>query len=62
LWTPYFLGLLADQLGKAGLVQEARATVSKALKHAERSGEGYSQRELNRIEQQLLDQPVENAS
>jgi len=42
LRCPYFLGLLADQLGKAGRIEEAFEAVSKALTLAEQTGEGYA--------------------
>ena len=42
LRCPYFLGLLADQLGKAGRIEEALEAVSEALTLAEQTGEGYA--------------------
>jgi predicted ATPase len=54
LRLPYFLGLLADQLGKAGRVEEGLATIANALNEAEHSGEGYLLPELHRIKGDLL--------
>ena len=42
LRCPYFLGLLADQLGKAGQIEEAFEVITKALTLAEQTGEGYA--------------------
>jgi DNA-binding winged helix-turn-helix (wHTH) protein/tetratricopeptide (TPR) repeat protein len=56
LWTPYLLGLLSDQLSKAGRVREALATMAKALAMAGHNGENYSLPELHRIERRILDQ------
>jgi predicted ATPase len=61
LRLPYFLGLLADQLAKAGRVQEGLATVANALSEAERSGEGYSLAELHRIKGDLLMKAAEQS-
>lgn len=54
LRTPYFLGLLADQLHKAGHVEEGLLTVTKALNLAGRTGEGYVLAELHRIKGELF--------
>lgn len=54
LWSPYFLGLLADQVAKAGRVEEGLATIAKALAQAEHSGEGYSLAELHRIKGEFI--------
>jgi predicted ATPase len=54
LRSPYFLGLLADQLGKARQVEEAIAMISKAITLAESTGEGYTLSELYRIKGELL--------
>src|SRR5215469_5420022 len=51
---PYFLGLLADQLGKTERVQEGVVAITKALALAERTGEGYSLVELHRIKGELF--------
>jgi predicted ATPase len=54
LWSPYLLGLLAHQLSKAGRNEEGLATITKALKRADDTGERYSVPELQRIESELL--------
>jgi DNA-binding winged helix-turn-helix (wHTH) protein/predicted ATPase len=54
LRSPYFLGLLADQLGKAGRVKEGLLAISKALNIAARTGEGYALPEWHRIKGELL--------
>jgi predicted ATPase len=54
LWSSYFLGLLADQLGKAGRVEEALAITAKALTYAEHSRERYSLAELHRLKGELM--------
>jgi predicted ATPase/DNA-binding winged helix-turn-helix (wHTH) protein len=54
LWSSYSLQLFADQLAKAGRVEEALATITEALEYAEQSGEGYSLAELYRIKGQLI--------
>jgi DNA-binding winged helix-turn-helix (wHTH) protein/predicted ATPase/KaiC/GvpD/RAD55 family RecA-like ATPase len=54
LWSPYFLGLLADQMAKAGRVEEGLATIEKALTQSENSGDGYSLPELHRVKGQLI--------
>jgi adenylate cyclase len=59
LRSPYFLGLLADQLGKAGRIEEALLAISKALDLAERTGEGYALPEWHRTKGELLMRSVE---
>jgi len=54
LRTPYFLGLLADQLGKTGRVEEGLLAIAKALDLAERTGEGYALPEWHRIKGELF--------
>jgi adenylate cyclase len=54
LRSPYFLGLLADQLCKTGRVEEGLLTITKALSLAERTGEGYALAELHRIKGELF--------
>jgi predicted ATPase len=54
LRTPYFLGLLADQLGKWGRVEEGVLAISKALDLAQRTGEGFGLPELHRTKGELL--------
>ncbi len=54
LRSPYFLELLADQLGKTGRSQEALAAITKALTLADHTGEGYTLAELHRIKGELF--------
>ncbi len=54
LRSPYFLGLLADQLSKAGQLEEGLAAITKALTLAEHTGEGYALSELHRIKGELV--------
>ena len=54
LWAPYFLGLLADALGKAGRSEEGLVAVKKALTLAEQTGEKYSMPELYRSKGELI--------
>ncbi|PYV80218.1 MAG: hypothetical protein DMG93_19400 [Acidobacteria bacterium] len=51
---PYFLGLLADQLSKAGWLDEAFEGITKALALAEQTGEGYVVSELHLIKGELF--------
>jgi DNA-binding winged helix-turn-helix (wHTH) protein/predicted ATPase len=54
LRSPYFLGLLADQLCKAGRLEEGLAVITKALTLTEQTGEGYTIAELHRIKGELF--------
>jgi DNA-binding winged helix-turn-helix (wHTH) protein/predicted ATPase len=54
LWTTYLVQLLADQLAKAGRMEQALAAIEKALVYAEQSGEKYSLAELYRIKGELI--------
>ena len=54
LRSPYFLGLLADQLNKAQRIEEGLAAIAQALTCAEQTGEGYALPELHRIKGELL--------
>jgi DNA-binding winged helix-turn-helix (wHTH) protein/predicted ATPase len=54
LRCPYFLGLLADQLSKAGRLEESFAAITKALTLSEQTGEGYALPELHRIKGELI--------
>jgi tetratricopeptide (TPR) repeat protein len=49
LRCPYFLGLLADQLRKAGRLDEAFELITKGIDLAEQTGEGYALSELHLI-------------
>lgn len=54
LRCPYFLALLADQLGKAGRIEEAFEGITKGLTLAEQTGEGYAVSGLHLIKGDLL--------
>lgn len=54
LRLPYFLALLADQLGKTGRLDEGLAEITKALTLAKQTGEGFALVELYRIKGDLL--------
>jgi DNA-binding winged helix-turn-helix (wHTH) protein/predicted ATPase len=54
LRSPYFLGLLADQLNKAQRLDEGLAAIAQALSCAEQTGEGYTLAEFHRIKGELL--------
>jgi predicted ATPase len=54
LWCPLFLGLMADQLGRTGQVQEGLNAIAEALALIEETGETYSLPELHRIKTELL--------
>jgi DNA-binding winged helix-turn-helix (wHTH) protein/tetratricopeptide (TPR) repeat protein len=54
LRTPYFLGLLADQLNKAGRVEEGLTEIEKAISLAGQTGEGFALSELHRINGELF--------
>src|SRR2546423_4765403 len=54
LWSPYFLGQLADALAKAGRIEEGFAAIEKAIMLAEQTGERYSLAELYRIKGELI--------
>jgi predicted ATPase len=59
LRSPYFLGLLADQLAKAGRLEEGLATIVNAIGISEHTGERYLLTELYRIKGELLIQVAE---
>jgi DNA-binding winged helix-turn-helix (wHTH) protein/tetratricopeptide (TPR) repeat protein len=54
LWCPYFLGLLAGQLAKAGRMEEGLVAVAKGITLAEETEERYSLAELYRIKGELV--------
>jgi adenylate cyclase len=54
LRCPYFLGLLADQLCKAGHVEEGLAAIAKATTLGEHTGESYALPELYRLKGELI--------
>jgi DNA-binding winged helix-turn-helix (wHTH) protein/predicted ATPase len=65
LWSPYFLGLMAETLGKVGRIDEGLAANSKGIELAEKTGERFSLAELYRIRGELLakaEKPREEAA
>jgi DNA-binding winged helix-turn-helix (wHTH) protein/predicted ATPase len=54
LWFPHFLGLYAEQLGKAGRTEEALDAIAQALTMAEETAELYAITELYRIKGELM--------
>ena len=54
LRSPYFLGLLADELGKAGRLEEGLTTITNALIRAGENAENYWLADLHRIQGELL--------
>jgi len=54
LWCPYFLGSMADRLGKTGRAQEGLSAIAEALVLAEETGETYSVPELHRIKNEMM--------
>lgn len=54
LRLPYFLALLADQLGKTGRLEEGLLEIAKALTLAKHTGEGFALPEFYRIKGELL--------
>jgi len=54
LRLPYFLGLLADQLAKAGCIENGLVTIEKAITTAESTGETYSLAQLYLIRSALM--------
>jgi predicted ATPase len=53
VFFPYFLGLLAETLGRAGQVEEGLEAVAEALGVAHRTGERYYEADLYRIKGEL---------
>jgi predicted ATPase len=51
---PYYLALLAETQGRAGLVGEALASVSSGFAFASKNGEGWAVAELHRVQGDLL--------
>jgi len=54
LWRGYFLGLLAEALGRANRVDEGLRVAAEALALVHDTGEGYFTPELHRIQGELL--------
>jgi predicted ATPase len=53
LYRPYFLGLLAEALGKAGRAQEGLTILAEALTTGRRTGERWYDAELHRLQGEL---------
>jgi adenylate cyclase len=51
---PYYLALLAETCGRAGLIGEALANISTGFAFASKNGEGWAVAELHRIQGDLL--------
>src|ERR1035441_2018350 len=54
LRLPYYLTLLAETLGRAGLVGEALANLSTGFAFAGKNGEGWAVAELHRVQGELI--------
>ncbi len=54
LWCPYFLALLAHQLGKTGRTEEGLRIIEEALALTRETGETYAISELHKIKDHLL--------
>jgi class 3 adenylate cyclase/predicted ATPase len=54
MWSPYFLGLLAEVQGRAGQAEAGLSTAADALKLAERTGVRWIEAELHRNRGELL--------
>jgi tetratricopeptide (TPR) repeat protein len=53
LRSPYFMGLLADQLGKTGQIDDALSVIADAIALAQNTGETYGLPELHLIKGEL---------
>jgi predicted ATPase len=56
---PYYLGLLAEALGKAGRAQEGLAVLGEALASGRRTGDRSPEAELYRLKGELTLEPLE---
>ena len=54
VWRPYYVGVLAQALARAGRIEEALANITVALATVEATGERWCLAELQRIEGELL--------
>jgi predicted ATPase len=54
MWSPYFLGLLAEALDRAGRVGDGLKAVAEALSLAERTGVRWIEADLHRLRGDLL--------
>ncbi|HEX2186747.1 MAG TPA: adenylate cyclase, partial [Chloroflexota bacterium] len=54
MWSPYFLGLLADAHRRAGRAAAGLSLVADALDRAERTGGSWIEAELHRLRGELL--------
>ncbi len=60
LYRPYFFGLLAEALGKAGRAQEGLGVLAEALATGHRTGERWYDAELHRLQGELTLEPLES--
>ena len=51
---PYYRGLLAETLGRAGRIEEALQAIADAFEHVSRTGERWWEAELHRLQGELL--------
>jgi predicted ATPase len=54
MWSPYFLGLLAEALGRAGQAEAGLDLLSEALERSDRMGGRWVEAELYRLRGELL--------
>jgi predicted ATPase len=54
MWSPYFLGLLAEVLGRAGQVGDGLKAIDDALGLVERTGVRWIEADLHRLRGELL--------
>jgi len=54
MWSPYFLGLLAEVLGRAGRVEDGLKAVDDALSLVERTGVRWIEADLHRLRGEQL--------
>jgi predicted ATPase len=54
MWSPYFLGLLAEALGWAGQAAAGLDTAGDALQRVERTGASWIEADLHRLRGELL--------
>ena len=54
IWQPYYLVLLAESYGKAGLAEDGLAALAEALTVVDKSGERFYEAELYRLKGEFL--------
>lgn len=54
MWSPYFLGLLAEACGRAGLAEDGLSQAVEALNRLNSTGARWIESELHRIKGELL--------